>query len=53
MEKYLKIADEILNLVDVYSNLDAVCEIESDDFANWYEELQHWIADIIKENFNI
>lgn len=46
MEKYLEIANEILNLVDRYSDLDMVCE------NGKYVELQHWVANIIKENFN-
>lgn len=49
-EKYLDIANKILNLVDRYSDLDAVIEQESDDFANWYVELQYWIANIIKND---
>lgn len=46
---YLKLANEILQTVDSYCNLDSLWEVAYWEEETYYEQLQKWIADMIRE----
>lgn len=49
---YLKLANEILQTVDSYCNLDSLWEMWYWEEETYYEQLQKWIADMIREFSN-